>query len=120
MNLTKKENIIEDGTKVLTGGFVATIQGNDSESCELTEKGEYIDINYYVVPLGKTFNDEHMSLDDEFYVLDSKKICPNCGEVIEKELSYHEDELGLCANCPQCGSSADLAMFYEHQDKEDK
>lgn len=117
MNLTKKEDIIKDGTKVLTNGFIAIIRGNDSEECEVTENGEYIDVNYYVIPLGKTFNEEHMSLDDEFYILDSKKVCPNCGKVIEEELEIHNDELGIHSNCPKCGASADLEMFYEHQDR---
>jgi len=93
MNLTKKENIIKDGTKVLTSGFIATIQGNDSEECEVTKEGEYIDLNYYVVPLGETFDKEHMGLDDEFSVIDrenmtieqEKKFVNDCFDAYEKE-----------------------------------
>lgn len=121
MNLTKKEDIIKDGTEVLTScgskTFVAKVCGNDSETCDLSANKEYIDLNYYIVQNGKTFDDEHMCLDDEFTILGSKKVCPNCGEEIQEDLTLNNDELGYHYVCPKCESSADIEMFYEYQDK---
>ena len=53
--------ILKDGTKVriydMFGEVIdGTIHGNDEEMCE----GDLTNLNYYVVPNGKTFDDEIM------------------------------------------------------------
>lgn len=113
-SLTKKENIIEDGTEVLiVPGIIGTIQGNDSEDCEVDNNGNLIDLNYYIVPLGKTFDKEIMTIEPEIIVLGQKRICPNCGAEIKENQEVKIDENRCYANCPLCHKSVDLEKYYE-------
>lgn len=58
--------IVPNDTKVLmSGNRLGTIQGNDEEITD-----EFENINYYVVPNGKTFDEEEMFLVDEFEIIE--------------------------------------------------
>lgn len=57
--------LISNNTRVLVHrNWIGTIQGNDQENSE-----EFENINYHVVPEGKTFDDEYMCPTDEFEIL---------------------------------------------------
>ena len=61
----KRASIIENGTKVkiLSSGLIGTVQGTDFENSE----EDLSDLNYYIVPEGKTFNDELMVHKDDVF-----------------------------------------------------
>ena len=74
LNTEKLTTILNDGTivKLINRGkvIIGTIAGNDAENSEIDQN----DLNYYIIPIGKTFNDEIMELWSNIEVLDIKGI----------------------------------------------
>lgn len=74
LNTEKLTTILNDGTivKLINKGrvIIGTIAGNDAENSEI----DLNDLNYYIIPIGKTFNDEIMELWSNIEVLDIKGI----------------------------------------------
>lgn len=92
-------NIIPDNTtvKILVNGtyIYGTVQGNDEENSEENLEN----LNYYVVPTGKIFNDEIMVLWSEIELVAD---CFKCGEHFEQKVDIYEDTEEIYVICPIC------------------
>ena len=115
MNNIKENDILKQNTKVMISGsgIIGIIDGDDRETCDISNNGEIIDLNYFILPKGKTSSNDYVTvLFTEVTVL-KECICPNCGKYHESKFGVYKDDLGEYAICPHCGSSADSEMYFE-------
>lgn len=62
------EYLVPNGTKVkIHNDWIGIIAGNDEE-----DTNEFENINYYVVPEGKTFDDEYMCSRSDFEIIENQ------------------------------------------------
>ena len=67
--ITKKEDIIQNGTKVLMNETIYIVVGNDSETSEVNNNNEYLDVNYFLIIPGADFNSEVMTWSKDFTII---------------------------------------------------
>lgn len=59
------QEIVPDGTRVkVHNSWIGIIQGNDLDNTD-----EFKNLNYYVVPDRKSFDDEYMCLREDFEII---------------------------------------------------